>query len=253
MAKSGAPKAPSQTTIKRLFALSGNLCAFPKCRTRLVSRDCKTIVGEVCHIRGDKPTAPRHDPIQTDRDRHAAGNLILLCGTHHKVIDDQPAKYPIEALTKMKEMHEAKHSDEQVDGGASKAFTSRAVQYFVTQGSVIRAENISGGQVAHSITNIYQVPPDDEVQISASTTLEYGLDLVNNVGCPCLILKVVCQSKRPAKIRRAMVCVIGKQIMASFQEGFGHDFGYTPPPWMPDEQLRGSFSRCKSSQTNKDS
>jgi hypothetical protein len=40
--------APQKDTLRRLFALSGNQCAFPDCKRRLVDED-GTFVAQVCH------------------------------------------------------------------------------------------------------------------------------------------------------------------------------------------------------------
>jgi hypothetical protein len=96
---------PSIRDIKLLFARSGNRCAFPKCPAPLALNG--TLVGEICHIKGDKPGSPRYDAAQTDEERHAYGNLIILCPTHHAVVDDDPESYTVERLHKMKSDHEA--------------------------------------------------------------------------------------------------------------------------------------------------
>jgi hypothetical protein len=88
MAKSGEPTGPSTPTVKRLFAVSGNKCAFPDCFQPLVDPASGSIVGEVCHIKGDKSGAARYDAAQNSKE-HGFGNLILLCGAHHKIIDDK--------------------------------------------------------------------------------------------------------------------------------------------------------------------
>jgi hypothetical protein len=80
-----ASKGPSERTIKRLFALSGNRCAFPRCQTALIQGD--TVVGQVCHIKAANPGGSRYDAQQTNAERHSFENLILMCGTHHTVID----------------------------------------------------------------------------------------------------------------------------------------------------------------------
>lgn len=99
----------SDKTVKRLFALSCNRCAYPKCETPIV-HPSGTVTGEVCHIRAQSAGGPRFDPIQTDEARHAFENLILLCSVHHRVVDDRPDTYTVELLTDMKEMHE-RHGD----------------------------------------------------------------------------------------------------------------------------------------------
>jgi hypothetical protein len=106
---------PTLKTIKRLFALSGNRCAFPECPIELVHEG--TTVGEICHIKAQKPDEPRYDPQQSDQERHSFENLILLCGTHHTVIDGDEEVYTVQRVTDMKRTHEAsvtKMSDEDV-------------------------------------------------------------------------------------------------------------------------------------------
>lgn len=97
--------APTLTTIKRLFALSGNRCAFPDCSVPLIE-ESETVTGEICHIRAANPKGPRFDKTQTDAERHAAANLVLLCSRHHKIIDSEPKKYSVPALETMKRNRE---------------------------------------------------------------------------------------------------------------------------------------------------
>jgi len=64
------------------------------------------MVGEICHIKAQNKGGPRWDGSQTDAERHGFGNLILLCRNHHKIIDDNPAKYTVEWLHNVKRQHE---------------------------------------------------------------------------------------------------------------------------------------------------
>lgn len=102
--------AVTDRTKHALFARSGNLCAFPSCNTKLVQekteKDPHSIVGNICHIKGKKPDAPRYDPDMSDEERDDIDNLILLCATHHKLIDDQPGEYTVEKLNSIKFEHE---------------------------------------------------------------------------------------------------------------------------------------------------
>lgn len=98
---------PSLKTVKRLFAVSSNLCAFPACGSPLVEVS-GTVTGEIAHIRASSPNGPRYDPAQDDEDRHGFGNLILLCGRHHTVIDTEVDEYPVSTLERMKRELEAK-------------------------------------------------------------------------------------------------------------------------------------------------
>lgn len=96
---------PSEKTIKRLFAMSGNICAFPGCQLPIVE-SVGTITGEICHIRAQSEGGPRFDKAQTEIERHGFDNLVLLCRRHHKVVDTQPDVYPTEALQEIKAIHE---------------------------------------------------------------------------------------------------------------------------------------------------
>lgn len=98
-------KEPNVTTIKRLFAASGNVCAYPGCNTPIVE-ESGTITGEICHIKARSENGPRYDKTQTDNDRHSYSNLILLCGRHHRIIDKEPEIYDVESLVEIKKIHE---------------------------------------------------------------------------------------------------------------------------------------------------
>lgn len=92
---------PSEKTIRRLFALSGNACAFPDCPSPIVEVE-GTITGEICHIRAQSRGGPRFEAAQSEQERHAFENLILLCRRHHKIIDTEPDIYSVEVLEDMK-------------------------------------------------------------------------------------------------------------------------------------------------------
>ena len=100
---------PSEKTVKRLFALSRNRCAFPKCESPIV-HESGAVIGDVCHIRAASRGGPRYDPAQTDETRSAFENLILLCKNHHQIVDTSPARFTVDLLQDMKEMHE-RHGD----------------------------------------------------------------------------------------------------------------------------------------------
>jgi hypothetical protein len=116
----------------------------------------------------------RFDEHQSVEDRHGFDNLILLCSPHHTVVDDDEEAYTVERLSKMKHDHESKQlpapevSEPQVD--ALLATVSGSV---VTQGSIIVSQNQSGGQIAHSITNVG--PPSRTIPQAAASALSVEL------------------------------------------------------------------------------
>lgn len=86
--RSGALCAPRLSTVKRLFAVSMNRCAFPGCSTPVIDPATQTVLGEICHIHAQSEGGPRFNQDLTEEQIHGIENLILMCGTHHKLIDD---------------------------------------------------------------------------------------------------------------------------------------------------------------------
>jgi hypothetical protein len=95
---------------KILCLRSGNRCAISDCRRILVANktphDRESIVGEMAHIKGEKPGSACYDSSMTDRDRNSYDNLIYLCDNHHHLVDDQPNTYTVERLFQIKKEHE---------------------------------------------------------------------------------------------------------------------------------------------------
>lgn len=102
----------TQKSIKILWSASGGLCAFPDCRQPLTFSEADEFaphtLGEMAHICGDKPGANRHNPEQTPQQRDDYQNLILLCPTHHTLIDraENEERFPVEVLNQIKADHE---------------------------------------------------------------------------------------------------------------------------------------------------
>jgi hypothetical protein len=149
MPTSGTQTKPSFPVIKQLYADSRNRCAFPNCDAKLI--DGETVIGEVCHIRASRPLGPRYDPNQTQAERHGYSNLILLCGVHHKIVDDDPESYTVESLTKLKEQHAERFSallDEEAESGTKLLMEHSAVSI-----------GQSGGITAHTIHQVINNHP----------------------------------------------------------------------------------------------
>jgi hypothetical protein len=98
---------PTPATVKRLFALSCNVCAYRGCEERLADPNWKSVQADLAHIRGEKPGAARYDSNQSDEDRRSFENIILLCPNHHRRIDLlEPYSHSVDLLEEMKEQHE---------------------------------------------------------------------------------------------------------------------------------------------------
>lgn len=93
-----------------LCTKSGNRCAMPQCRKELViaktENDPPVIIGEMAHIKGEKPGTARYDPNMTNNERNCYDNRIFVCRDCHKIIDDQPNTYTVEKLHEIKKQHE---------------------------------------------------------------------------------------------------------------------------------------------------
>ena len=104
----------SNKSTKILWAAAAGRCSFPDCWEKLcradVGKTAPFTIGEMAHIRGEKPGSNRHDPSQPEVERDDYANLILLCPTHHCLIDrkENESIYTVKMLHEMKKEHEAK-------------------------------------------------------------------------------------------------------------------------------------------------
>jgi hypothetical protein len=93
-----------------LWGRAGGHCSFPECRRNLIfdasETDDESLVGDIAHIVAESQDGPRGDSPITPEERRKFSNLILLCKVHHKLVDDQPNKFTVESLLKMKAEHE---------------------------------------------------------------------------------------------------------------------------------------------------
>lgn len=103
---------------KLLWGRSHNQCAFPGCSQQLtvdlddpesqVLSDAGAVLGEEAHIRSSKEDGPRHDSDYDSTKIDSYANLILLCPTHHTLVDkDGGRSHSVEDLENMRNDHEA--------------------------------------------------------------------------------------------------------------------------------------------------
>jgi hypothetical protein len=117
-------------TRKRLWARSGNQCAYPGCNRELLmptaAGDDDTIIGKECHIvaqADDDPSVARSPCLLTEEERiewaqliehrHSYANLVLMCGVHSDLIDDPKQQISIAQLVQIKRAHEQEVADRQ--------------------------------------------------------------------------------------------------------------------------------------------
>jgi hypothetical protein len=205
------PAGPSTSIIKRLFAHSGNRCAFPRCKTSMVQG--KTVVGRVCHIAAASPDGPRYDASQSPAQRHGYDNLILLCPTHHTVVDDDWETYTVDRLAKMKADHEA------AAGTMPDAEAASGAQ-------LLQTINQSGGIAANTIHNLHIHPPAttapaQPLPVSAGMTFFGDGEALASEGFPgeqeftfdtahFIYLRLLAQSNQP-RVGKSRVLEVFKQ------------------------------------------
>lgn len=102
------------TDQKLLWGRSGNRCAFPDCDQLLTEGEGSDglVVGEMAHICGEKSGAARQDATLLPGFVNSYDNLILMCPTHHTIIDKDEATYTVDVLREMKAVREHKANAE---------------------------------------------------------------------------------------------------------------------------------------------
>ena len=99
-------------SIKLLWSNAAGRCSFRGCNERLTVEQAVGLtpytLGEMAHIKGNKAGSNRYDSLQSEIERDGYNNLILLCPTHHTLIDksENEEAYSVEYLHEMKIEHE---------------------------------------------------------------------------------------------------------------------------------------------------
>lgn len=84
-----------------VVARSGGMCEL--CGAHMLEDD--KMIGELAHIRGNRPGSARYDPGMSESQKNSPENLILLCPTCHTQIDRRPGKYMAARLREMRQRH----------------------------------------------------------------------------------------------------------------------------------------------------
>ena len=120
---SSARKSIPDPVTNRLFALSGNQCAFPGCTNAVTDQvapgEQPVTLAQRAHIVGVGRQGPRSRAAPLSDDIDAVENLLLLCGEHHRIVDNNPRIYSVEVLAKYKADHEAKMAPRNLRPGAT--------------------------------------------------------------------------------------------------------------------------------------
>ena len=174
-----ARQQPTLDTLRALFARSGNRCSFPGCDHRLVN-ETNHFIGQICHIQAANPRGQRYNPDQTDDERRAYDNLILLCYPHHVETNDV-SLYPVRKLMEIKHVHESSYSKESyvVDESVVNTLSTEMDEYW------------SDIELLNTIKHII---PDLAVPIAAKgtffNTIRQTLETLNKLDALCQSVRV---------------------------------------------------------------
>lgn len=113
--------APTYSTLRQLYTLSGNQCAFPGCTNPMFDMN-GNFVGQVCHIEAASEGGERFNPDMSNEQRRDYDNLVLLCHSCH-IETDKVYKYPVAEMKKIKRDHE-KSCTQWIDNQIDKMYNS---------------------------------------------------------------------------------------------------------------------------------
>lgn len=102
--------------VKILWALAAGRCCFPGCRDVCIvaatTYDRTAALGDIAHIVAHSPTGPRADAAFPKDALDTYENWVLLCPTHHRLVDAQANSYTAATLRHWKATHEAWVADQ---------------------------------------------------------------------------------------------------------------------------------------------
>ncbi len=126
----------TRTTTEALAKRVGMRCSNPDCRKLTAgphSDPSKAVnVGVAAHITAASEGGPRFDPGLTPEERRSPENGLWLCQTCAKLVDNDPANYPVELLLRWKTAAEdaarsAVTSSRPIEGATPQALASEAL------------------------------------------------------------------------------------------------------------------------------
>ena len=94
-----------------LFTVAGGRCEFDNCNRYLLQHHVTHLHGtfaEMAHIVAFSSSGPRGESELSSDERNDISNLMLLCPTCHKLIDDNAELYTVDTLKEFKRYHEAR-------------------------------------------------------------------------------------------------------------------------------------------------
>lgn len=174
---------PTPAVVKRLFALSGNQCAYPSCDEKIVDEK-GTVIGEICHIEAAEKGGERFNEFSNDEYRRSFENLILMCSNHHKRTNNID-EYKTDKLRKMKARHEK--INENASFQPLENIINQAINNFMEQknenfGSGNQINNQGNNQISSQIgvQNNFFNPNQNGIKIDGARKVDKDLKEIIN-------------------------------------------------------------------------
>jgi hypothetical protein len=162
-------------TINQLLIKSSGRCQYRGCnRSLYVDLVTKRNFNQsyIAHIVADEPGGPRGDATRSKLLAKELWNLMLLCDTHHRLIDkEQVAGHPEDLLLQMKKEHEDRI--ERVTGIAS-GMQSHILTYRANIG--LHTPELSYQTVSQFLLPEYYPAQTDTIDLSLANSLERDKD-----------------------------------------------------------------------------
>ncbi|PQJ29659.1 hypothetical protein BSZ32_14950 [Rubritalea profundi] len=125
---------------------------------------------DICHIEALSPGGPRYNPDSSDEERNAFPNLMLLCKTHHGIIDQvDTAGQPYYNTHQLKQMKQARRDWFEA---------SRATLFSIKTPSLL-------SKIVHSLSSLQAEPKpanvshpfkiDAKIDFNALSSRHYGI------------------------------------------------------------------------------
>lgn len=171
---------------KILWSKAGNRCSYnfsgETCDAELVKNDNDKLIvlGEECHIVGEKPRSARY--LEEYPERETYNNAILMCRIHHKILDDNADVYTLEALHEMKDAHE-KSIQLAKENKTMQFLTIKDAEFLTIVEKAQRAVGMEINQPAQ-LTNVKSELRARDVQEAVGFSTNQGLTSITIV-CSC--------------------------------------------------------------------
>jgi hypothetical protein len=218
-------------TRKILWGKSGNRCAI--CKHELVigvtEKHKESVVADECHIVSSQINGPRYDQTFAQNKIDDYDNLILLCRTHHKMVDDQHESYSTNILRQMKTNHELWVSEKLTNTQEQKPFRIYRVKknipaYLsrITSGNELTSL-LSGSYVLYSNNDELRTKQEVELLADFWQTLQDFLDLGSSLELSDRVKAAFGLTQSLGELESAGFFVFGAKEIQKIEGGIGDD------------------------------